>query len=115
MLRVRAIDQCIECGACEAACETRYGAKRLTLNGRILGALDFVDACHTCTDQRCVDPCNFDAIAFDPVRKEVLINEANCTGCTLCATACPYDAIEMHDLDDNPLLTLRLEKQGSLA
>jgi Fe-S-cluster-containing hydrogenase component 2 len=114
-LRVRKLDSCIECGACEQACEDRYGAKRLSLNGRILGGLDFVDACHTCTDQRCIDPCNFDAISFDAERKEVLINEANCTGCTLCAVACPYDAIEMHELDDKPLLKLRLDKDGKLG
>lgn len=114
-LRVRKIDSCIECGACEQACEDRYGAKRLSLNGRILGGLDFVDACHTCTDQRCVDPCNFDAISFDANRKEVLINEANCTGCTLCAVNCPYDAIEMYELDHKPQLKLRLQKAGSLA
>jgi Fe-S-cluster-containing hydrogenase component 2 len=113
-LRVRKLDTCIECGACEKACEERYGGKRLSLNGRILGNLDFVDACHTCTDQRCVDPCNFDAIRFDPARKEVLINESNCTGCTLCAVACPYDAIEMYELDDKPRLKLRLEKAGAL-
>jgi Fe-S-cluster-containing hydrogenase component 2 len=114
-LRVRKLDACIECGACEQACEERYGVKRLALNGRILGGLDFVDACHTCYDQRCIDPCNFDAISFDVTRKEVLINEANCTGCTLCATACPYDAIEMHEMDEAPLLKLRLEKAGALA
>jgi Fe-S-cluster-containing hydrogenase component 2 len=114
-LRVRKLDSCIECGACEQACEDRYGAKRLSLNGRILGGLDFVDACHTCTDQRCVDPCNFDAISFDPERKEVLINEANCTGCTLCAVACPYNAIEMHELDDKPSLKLRLDRDGKLG
>ena len=114
-LRVRKLDACIECGACEKACEDRYGAKRLSLNGRILGNLDFVDACHTCTDQRCIDPCNFDAISFDLARKEVLINEANCTGCTLCAVACPYDAIEMHELDDKPKLKLRLEKANALG
>ncbi len=114
-LRVRKLDTCIECGACEKACEERYGAKRLSLNGRILGNLDFVDACHTCTDQRCIDPCNFDAISFDAQRKEVLINEANCTGCTLCAVSCPYDAIEMYDLDEKPKLRLRLEKANALG
>ena len=113
-LRVRKLDACIECGACEKACEDRYGGKRLSLNGRILGNLDFVDACHTCTDQRCIDPCNFDAISFDPQRQEVLINEANCTGCTLCAVNCPYDAIEMYELDDKPKLKLRLEKAKAL-
>jgi Fe-S-cluster-containing hydrogenase component 2 len=114
-LRVRKLDACIECGACEKACEDRYGGKRLSLNGRILGNLDFVDACHTCTDQRCIDPCNFDAISFDVARKEVLINEANCTGCTLCAVACPYDAIEMYELDEKPKLKLRLQKANALG
>jgi Fe-S-cluster-containing hydrogenase component 2 len=114
-LRVRKIDACIECKACEKACEDRYGVKRLSINGRILGNLDFVDACHTCTDQRCIDPCNFDAISFDAQRKEVLIKEDACTGCTLCATACPYNAIEMHELDETPLLQIRLNKEGKLA
>jgi Fe-S-cluster-containing hydrogenase component 2 len=114
-LRVRKIDACIECGACEAACETRYGVKRLSLNGRILGGLDFVDACHTCVDARCIDPCNFDAISFDPIKREILIKEDACTGCTLCARACPYDAIEMHDLEQTPLLQIRLDKQNALA
>ncbi|HEX8952800.1 MAG TPA: 4Fe-4S dicluster domain-containing protein, partial [Polyangia bacterium] len=114
-LRVRKIDACIECKACEKACEERYGVKRLAINGRILGNLDFVDACHTCTDQRCIDPCNFDAISFDVQRKEVLIKEDACTGCTLCATACPYNAIEMHELDEAPQLRLRLNKEGKLG
>ncbi|MCU1280790.1 MAG: 4Fe-4S ferredoxin iron-sulfur binding domain protein, partial [bacterium] len=114
-LRVRKIDACIECKACEQACEERYGVKRLAINGRILGNLDFVDACHTCTDQRCIDPCNFDAISFDVQRKEVLIKEDACTGCTLCATACPYNAIEMHELDEAPALRLRLQKDGKLG
>lgn len=114
-LRVRKIDACIECKACEKACEERYGVKRLAINGRILGNLDFVDACHTCTDQRCIDPCNFDAISFDAQRKEVLIKEDACTGCTLCATACPYNAIEMHELEEAPQLKLRLNKEGKLG
>src|SRR5204863_384922 len=41
-LRVRKLDACIECKACEIACEERYGVKRLSINGRILGNLDFV-------------------------------------------------------------------------
>ncbi len=113
-LRVRKLDACIECKACEIACEDRYGVKRLSINGRILGNLDFVDACHTCTDARCIDPCNFDAISFDVQRKEILIKEDACTGCTLCATACPYNAIEMHEMDEAPLLKLRLTKEKKL-
>lgn len=114
-LRVRELDKCIECYECEKACEQRYGAKRLSLNGKVLGALDFVDCCHTCVDQRCIDPCAYDSIKFDLEKKEVIISEDSCIGCSLCALACPYDAIEMHELDDKPLLKLRLEKDNKLA
>ena len=114
-LRVRELDKCIECYECEKACEERYGVKRLSLNGKVLGALDFVDCCHTCVDQRCIDPCAYDAIKFDVEKKEVLILEDACIGCSLCALACPYDAIEMHELDDKPLLQLRLQKESKLG
>ena len=114
-LRVRELDKCIECYECEKACEQRYGVKRLSLNGKVLGALDFVDCCHTCVDQRCIDPCAYDAIKFDTERKEVVILEDACIGCSLCALACPYDAIEMHEMDDKPLLQLRLQKENKLG
>src|SRR5260370_4463777 len=113
--RVAKIDACLGCDACGPACEDRSGVTRLGRTGRVRGGLDFVDACHTCTDQRCIDPCNFDAISFDVQRKEVLIKEDACTGCTLCATACPYNAIEMHELEDAPQLKLRLNKEGKLG
>lgn len=120
-VRVRQLDRCIDCKQCEQACEERYGSKRLTLGGYQLGMLDFVYTCRTCTDQRCVDPCNYDSIKYDPERGEVLINEASCTGCTLCAQSCPYGAIEMVDVEDptNPTyredFKLRLDDAGALA
>ena len=121
MVRVRQLDKCIDCKLCEEACETRYGAKRLTLGGYQLGMLDFVYTCRTCTDQRCIDPCEYDSITYDNVRGEVIINEASCTGCTLCAQACPYHAIEMVDVEDRSNPTFRsgfkkrLERKGNLS
>jgi Fe-S-cluster-containing hydrogenase component 2 len=121
MVRVRQLDLCIDCKLCEEACEERYGARRLTLGGYQLGMLDFVYTCRTCTDQRCIDPCEYDSISFDPKRKEVVINEATCTGCTACAQACPYGAIDMVEVFDNASPTykdafkLRLDKKGALA
>ncbi|MCE9576589.1 MAG: 4Fe-4S dicluster domain-containing protein [Deltaproteobacteria bacterium] len=121
MVRVRQLDLCIDCKLCEEACEERYGARRLTLGGFQLGMLDFVYTCRTCTDQRCIDPCEYDSISFDPKRKEVVINEATCTGCTACAQACPYGAIDMVEVFDSASPTFkgafkdRLEKKGALA
>ena len=120
MVRIRQLDRCIDCKQCEMACEERYGAKRLTLGGYQLGMLDFIYTCRTCTDQRCVDPCDYDSIRYDPEVGEVVINEATCTGCTLCAQSCPYDAIEMVDIEDPSNSTfreafkIRLEVDGSL-
>jgi Fe-S-cluster-containing hydrogenase component 2 len=121
MVRVRQLDLCIDCKLCEIACEERYGAKRLTLGGYQLGMLDFVYTCRTCTDQRCIDPCEFDAIRFDTTRREVVIEEANCTGCTLCAQLCPYGAIEMVDIEEpadptyRHAFKARLDRAGALG
>jgi Fe-S-cluster-containing hydrogenase component 2 len=112
-LRVRQLDKCIDCKACEQACEERYGQRRLTLGGPRLGMLDFVLTCRTCVDQRCLDGCNFDSIHFDKQRGEVVIHETNCTGCSMCATLCPYGAIEMVDLGrSNPLFQIRMQDMG---
>tara|TARA_R110002096_G_scaffold416429_1_gene618878 strand:+ start:26678 stop:28849 length:2172 start_codon:yes stop_codon:yes gene_type:complete len=120
MVRVRQLDTCIDCKQCEEACEERYGARRLTLGGYQLGMLDFVFSCRTCTDQRCITPCEYDSIRFDPEIREVVINESTCVGCTLCAEACPFESIEMVDVSDsgNPTyredFKIRLDGDGSL-
>lgn len=120
MVRVRQLDLCIDCKQCEDACEERYGARRLTLGGYHLGMLDFVYTCRTCSDQRCIDPCAYDSIKFDPVKKEVVINEATCTGCTACAQSCPYGAIDMVEVEPGAPtfkqdFKLRLDKAGALT
>jgi Fe-S-cluster-containing hydrogenase component 2 len=121
IVRVRQLGLCIDCKLCEDACEDRYGARRLTLGGYQLGMLDFIYTCRTCTDQRCIDPCAYDSIKFDTARREVVINEASCTGCTACAQACPYGAIDMVEVDDPRSPTYRagfkarLEKRHALA
>jgi Fe-S-cluster-containing hydrogenase component 2 len=119
MVRVRQLELCIDCKLCEEACEERYGARRLTLGGYQLGMLDFIYTCRTCTDQRCVDPCAYDSIRYDVEKKEVVINESTCTGCTACAQSCPYGAIDMVEIEpDAPTFKLgfkqRLEKKDSL-
>jgi Fe-S-cluster-containing hydrogenase component 2 len=120
MVRVRQLGLCIDCKLCEEACEERYGARRLTLGGYQLGMLDFIYTCRTCTDQRCVDPCAYDSIKYDPQRKEVVINEATCTGCTACAQSCPYGAIDMIEIEPGAPtfkqgFKQRLEKNKALS
>ncbi|MEO8702403.1 MAG: 4Fe-4S dicluster domain-containing protein, partial [Kofleriaceae bacterium] len=119
MVRVRQLGLCIDCKLCEEACEERYGARRLTLGGYQLGMLDFIYTCRTCTDQRCIDPCAYDSIRFDDIKKEVVINESTCTGCTACAQSCPYGAIDMVEIEpEAPTFKkhfkARLEKRDAL-
>src|ERR1700733_1802683 len=119
MVRVRQLELCIDCKLCEEACEERYGARRLTLGGYQLGMLDFIYTCRTCTDQRCVDPCAYDSIRYDEKKREVVINESTCTGCTACAQSCPYGAIDMVEVDpDAPTFKrafkARLDKKSAL-
>ena len=116
-LRVIQVDRCIECRQCERACADRYGVPRLSIAGPRLELLAIAVTCRTCTDQRCVSVCNFDSIAFDPKRGEVVIREETCTGCASCATACPYGAIQMVRLGEpsSARFRARLEKSGALA
>lgn len=118
-VRVRQLELCIDCKLCEQACEQRYGARRLTLGGYQLGMLDFIYTCRTCSDQRCIDPCEYDSIRYDLDHKEVIINEATCTGCSACAQACPYDAIDMVEVEPAapayaPAFARRLDKHNAL-
>ncbi len=116
-IRVLRVDRCIDCKQCEVACAHRYGAPRLKIHETRLGLVDFVTTCRSCNDQRCIDPCNFDSIEFDPQTGEIHINEESCTGCASCATACPYGSIRMVRLDDenNNKFKARLEHEGALA
>jgi Fe-S-cluster-containing hydrogenase component 2 len=120
-VRLRQLDLCIACKQCEEACEDRHGAQRLTLGGYELGLLDFVYTCRTCSDARCLSPCEHDAIKRDAATGEVMIHEDRCIGCSLCALSCPYGAINMINVAEpeleaySPAFKARLDKSGKLA
>lgn len=120
-MRVRQLDLCIDCKQCEEACEERHGARRLTLGGYELGVLDFVYTCRTCSDARCLTPCEHDAIKRNPTTGEIQIIEDRCIGCSLCALSCPYGAIDMINVAEpelasfRPAFKARLDKQQKLA
>jgi Fe-S-cluster-containing hydrogenase component 2 len=113
-LRVRIWSKCIECYECEKACEKRYGVKRCRSVARCwaAGLCGLLPHLRRSALRRSV--CGYDSIKFDTEKGEVVISEDLCTGCGMCALACPYDAIEMHELDDKPLLLLRLQKEKKL-
>jgi Fe-S-cluster-containing hydrogenase component 2 len=91
-------DKCIDCDECVRGCEERHGIARIERFGPRVGLIQFTLNCRTCEDARCIDVCNFDAIGYDQA-SEVIVYD-NCVGCTLCAKACPHEAIRMVDIKD---------------
>lgn len=115
-IKVIQSDKCIDCDACIRSCEDRHGVARIERFGPKLGLIQFTQNCRTCHDARCLDPCNFDAIGFDPKEGEVVVYD-NCVGCTLCAKACPHEAIRMVDVPEPEepaidIVAIAAEKQG---
>jgi len=112
-LRVLDTDRCIGCRDCERACQERHGEARLQISGPVVGQLMLTETCRTCTDQRCVAACGYDAIAFDPDVREVMIKEDKCVGCSYCQSACPYGAIKMVDLAGTPYFVEKMGKRSA--
>ncbi len=119
-VRLLDLSQCIGCGACEATCADLYGRNRLQLQaGPVFYELKTIGTCRTCSDQRCVAACAYDAIHFVAEKGEVKIDEFACIGCSACSTACPYNAIEMRSTSpETPFgekLQARLTAAGELV
>lgn len=100
-IKVIQSDKCIDCDECVQSCEDRHGVSRIERFGPQIGLIQFTLNCRTCADARCISPCNFDAIGFDEEIEEVVVYD-NCVGCTLCAKACPHEAIRMVETAEPP-------------
>ncbi|CAA9246656.1 MAG: transcriptional regulator, Crp/Fnr family [uncultured Chloroflexia bacterium] len=82
------------CNLCERGCAERFGATRIHLNGTGFGSFDVPVGCRHCSSSpECVEACPEDAIRFG--EDGFLHVTDRCTGCTACADACPYHAIDM--------------------
>lgn len=97
-IKIIQTDKCIDCDECVKGCEDRHGISRIERFGPRTGLIQFTLNCRTCSDARCIDVCNFDAIGYDK-DSEVIVYD-NCVGCTKCAKACPHEAIRMVDIKD---------------
>lgn len=88
------------CRRCEEACRKRFGHPRLSLEGVLLGYVTIPVACRHCLYPECVSACPHKALEWDE-NGRLFVNE-RCTGCGLCALACPYGAIEMVKITPEP-------------
>ena len=109
------LDTCVGCHACAVSCKewnaplsdlSPYGAEPdgVWLNrvhsfevddGRTGATVHFPRSCLHCANAPCVSVCPTGASYKRAEDGIVLVNEALCIGCQLCAWACPYGAREL--------------------
>jgi Fe-S-cluster-containing dehydrogenase component len=115
------LDTCVSCQACVTACKAwntqsdlgaplsdqdPYGDASGTFLNRVHGfqvqpeagaaqTVHFPRSCLHCDDAPCVTVCPTGASFKRAEDGIVLVNEADCMGCGLCAWACPYGAREV--------------------
>jgi len=94
------LDKCIHCDECEEACTRRHGHSRMNRKGMVIGNISIATACRQCQDPVCM-LCSRAGIARHP-NGEVYITES-CIGCGICAERCPYGAISIVNIEDEPL------------
>lgn len=66
----------------------------------------------------CVEVCNFDALAMDPITGLPVVNDVNCTACGACVTECPKDLFELrkrNKKDRKIYVACRNEDKGGIA
>ncbi|TWT80712.1 putative ferredoxin-like protein YdhX precursor [Planctomycetes bacterium CA13] len=90
------MDRCTDCNDCVRACaDIHDGNARFARQGPSHGQLQFAQACMHCADPVCMIGCPTGSIARDESTGIVQIHEPICTGCGVCANACPYQNISM--------------------
>lgn len=104
-------EKCIGCRTCEIACalahpeedgestispESFFPRMTLVRNSKITAP----NICRHCTDAACVKACSNQALIF--VDGTVQLLRERCMGCKSCVVACPYDSMQMIQLEAEP-------------
>jgi Fe-S-cluster-containing hydrogenase component 2/CRP-like cAMP-binding protein len=92
------LERCTRCDECVRACVDTHedGRNRLILDGPRFGKYLVPTTCRSCLDPVCLIGCPVGSIHRGDNREIVI--EDWCIGCGLCATNCPYGAIQMNDI-----------------
>ncbi len=100
---------CIGCDNCETACATTHqDVSRLDRKaGPTFNSLHIPASCRHCEHPHCMLDCPPDAITRLE-SGEVVINDDTCIGCGNCEDNCPYDVIQMTQLNQKLSLFDRL-------
>jgi len=78
----------------------RYGQRQLIKGERV--AIHNEEKCTGCF--KCIQRCQFGAIAADIRKGKAQIDAQMCFGCGLCESVCEFDAIELRNRRDFPIL-----------
>ena len=94
------LDRCTRCDDCVRACaSTHDNNPRFNRSGLTHDHYLFAQACMHCLDPVCMIGCPTGAIGRDSDTGNVTINDQTCIGCSTCANSCPYDNIQMVEIN----------------
>lgn len=100
-------EKCIGCRSCELACAlenegvlatdlSRISVIRFLVSREWGLASNQVFVCRQCQDGPCLEVCPENALyREDSHDKTIRVDKDRCTGCSLCAKACPFGAIRI--------------------
>lgn len=95
------MEQCTRCDDCVRACaSTHDNNPRFLRHGPSVGKIMIANACMHCADPVCLIGCPTGAIHRELAGGKVIVNQATCVGCNICAANCPYEAIRMVETRD---------------
>ncbi len=95
------MDRCTRCDDCVRACAaTHDGNPRFIRQGLVRDNIMVANACMHCVDPVCMIGCPTGAISRASFQGQIVINDATCIGCAVCANSCPYQNIHMVPIRD---------------
>jgi len=93
------LNSCTRCDQCVTACIESHddGIPRIFREGERYNNYLVPSSCRMCHDPVCMIGCPVGSIRR--LDNMSIVIEDWCIGCTICAQQCPYDAIQMHDIE----------------